>query len=118
MKTGPASSQTNLALGIEHLQKAISYAGRGRDEFFAEEDPVLSVAVEAELRKAFESINRLGVSFWSANPQVKRHRIGEIRQLLTHDYTAASRQVVWDVATEEAPRLLRRLARARAPREE
>ncbi len=118
MKTGPASNQTNLALGIEHLQKAIGYAKRGRDEFFAEEDPVLSVAVEAELWKAFESNNRLGVSFWSANPPIKRYRIGEVRQLLTHDYTTASRQVVWDVATEEAPPLLRRLEKAKVPREE
>lgn len=115
MREGTASNQTNLALGVEHLKKAINYARRGRADFFDEEDSVLAVAVEAELRKAFESLNRLGQSFWHANPDIKRYRIQELRQLLTHDYTDATREVVWDVVTEEAPLTLRRLEKAKVP---
>ena len=118
MKEGTASNQTNLALGVEHLKKAIGYASRGKTDFFDEDDSVLAVAVEAELRKAFESLNRLGQSFWIANPDIKRYRIHELRQLLTHDYTEASREVVWDVATEEAPPILRRLTKAKVPKGE
>jgi uncharacterized protein with HEPN domain len=115
VKEGAAANPTNLALGVEHLKRAIDYARRGRRDFFDKEDSVLAVAVEAELRKAFESLNRLGQSFWIANPDIKRYRIQELRQLLTHDYTDATREVVWDVATDEAPRVLRRLEKAKVP---
>lgn len=72
--------------------------------------------IEGELRKAFESLNRQGDSFYHANPKLDRARIGEIRQLLTHDYADMDAAIIWRLATEEAPTLLRLLARAKVPR--
>ena len=118
MKTGAPSNQTNLALGIEHLQKAISLARRGRDEFFDETEDVLSIAVEAELRKAFESLNRLGKSFFTANPRISRERIHAIRELLTHEYAEVNRELIWGIVTDDAPMFLSRLGKASLPKGE
>jgi uncharacterized protein with HEPN domain len=115
MNPGRAANEVYLALGIEHLRAAVGYARRGRTAFFNEKDPVLSVAVESELRKAFESLNRLGQPFWRANPSLPRDRIGEIRQILTHDYAEVDAELIWSVVTDEAPTLLRKLSRAKLP---
>lgn len=102
-----------LALGIEHLRNALRYAARGRRVYFDERTPDTYLLVEGELRKAYEALNRLGQPFWKANPLVPRDRVGEIRQLLTHDYTDVDPAVVWGIVTREARPLLRRLARAK-----
>ncbi|HUZ80247.1 MAG TPA: HepT-like ribonuclease domain-containing protein [Thermoplasmata archaeon] len=109
-------SEVYLVLAVEHLRNALQYAERGRRVFFDEGTPDTYLLVEGELRKAFESLNRLGRPFWKANPMVPRDRIGEIRQLLTHDYVDVDPALVWGVVTKEARPLLRRLARAKAPR--
>ena len=105
-----------IALAIEHLQNAVQYSQRGRERFFDPEDPDTRRLVEGELRKAFESLNRLGDGFFHANPALDRERIGGVRQLLTHDYAEVEPGVLWRLVSEESPRLLRRLARATAPR--
>jgi uncharacterized protein with HEPN domain len=110
------SNEVYLALGVEHLREARHFADRGRDAFFDEDDPLVFVAVESELRKAFESLNRLGQPFWTANPLLPRDRVGEIRQILTHDYAEVDRELVWSVVRDEVPILLRRLARAKQPK--
>jgi uncharacterized protein with HEPN domain len=104
-----------LSLGIQHLQIALRYAERGRRVFFDEMDPDTSRLVEAELRKAYESINRLGDSFWNSNPRVPRDRIGKTRQLLTHDYAGIERDEVWRIVSEDARPLLHLLMKAKLP---
>jgi uncharacterized protein with HEPN domain len=79
-------NEANLALGIEHLQIALQYVERGRRTYFDESNFDTQRLIESELRKAFESLSRLGPSFWHGNPTLPRDRIGEVRQLLTHDY--------------------------------
>lgn len=106
---------TNLAYGIEHLQIALRYVDRGRKAFFDEKNPDTRRLVESELRKAYESLYRLGPSFWKANPSLPRDRVGQILQLLTHDYSEVGSEDVWRVATAEARPLLRRLARTKVP---
>ena len=115
MKAERVTNQVNVARGIEHLQNAITYAQRGRDVSFDESNPDTFRLIEGELRKAYESLNRLGQSFWTANPNLPVGRIGEVRQLLTHDYTEVNPVDVWDIVKSEAPTLLRRLKRARFP---
>jgi uncharacterized protein with HEPN domain len=116
MKVGRSSNEVFLALGIEHLRAAVGYAQRGKPAFFDPSDQLISIAVESELRKAFESLNRLGQSFWTANPTLPRDRIGEIRQILTHDYAEVDAELIWSVVTDEATPLLRRLSRAKLPK--
>jgi uncharacterized protein with HEPN domain len=117
VKPGREANEVNLSRAIEHLRAAISYSERGRETFFDEEVPDTFLLVEGELRKAFESLNRLGRSFFSANSQLDRDRVGEIRQLLTHDYSDVDRDLVWAIVREDAPKTLRILSRARRPRE-
>jgi uncharacterized protein with HEPN domain len=74
---------------------------------------ILFLLVEGELRKGFESLDRLGRSFFRSNPSFRRDRIGEIRQQLTHDYVEIDREFVWNVAHDEAPVLIRQLTRAK-----
>ncbi len=102
-----------LSLAIEHLQSAVEYSRRGRRVFFDTTNPDTLLLVEAELRKAFESLNRLGDPFYHANPVLDRSQIARVRQLLTHDYASLDAPEIWRIVTEEAPRLLRRLARAK-----
>ncbi len=87
MSEGEERNAAYLTLEVEHLRNAVRYADRGRRVFFDETTPDTHLLVEGELRKAFESLNRLGRSFWRVNPALSQDRIGEIRQLLTHDYT-------------------------------
>ncbi len=105
-----------LSLSIEHFQEAVRYSQRGRATFFEEENPDTLRLVEGELRKAFESLNRQGDSFFNLNPKLDRTRIGRIRQLLTHDYADLDPDVIWRLVTEDAPRLLRQLTRAKVPK--
>jgi uncharacterized protein with HEPN domain len=105
-----------LSLAVEHLRYAIGYSDRGRQVFFDPDDPDTSRLVESELRKAYESLNRLGKAFYRSNPSLPEREIGRIRELLTHDYGDLDIEEVWRVATQEAPGLLRRLSRIRAPR--
>lgn len=108
-------TRERLSLSIEHLQIALEYARRGRDTFADPENPDTRRLIEAELRKAYESLNRLGDTFYGSNPRLPRERIGKIRQMLTHDYAEVDSDTLWKLVTNEAPRLLRRLARIRPP---
>lgn len=108
-------TRERLSLAVEHLQNAVAYSRRGRSRFFDPADPDTRRLVESELRKAFESLNREGASFFAENPTVDRERIGAIRQVLTHDYAEVAVAELWALVTDEAPRLLRRLVRARRP---
>jgi uncharacterized protein with HEPN domain len=112
-------SQGYVALGIEHLQIALAYAGRGRKTFFDEANPDTRRLVESELRKAFESINRIGLSVWNANPALGgvRERVGAIRQLLTHDYAELDPAETWSIATRDARPLLHLLMKVEIPKE-
>jgi uncharacterized protein with HEPN domain len=117
VKEGGATNETNLALGIDHLRRAVRIAEREGDPLPEQDEyDLVFIAVESELRKAYESLNRLGRSFWSANRSVSRDRIGEIRQILTHDYAGVDRQTVWDIAREEAPKLVHQLVKAKMGR--
>jgi uncharacterized protein with HEPN domain len=118
MRPDADANRANLALGLEHLRRALRYADRGRKMFFDAEIPDTFLLVEGELRKAYESLNRLGRSFWTANPALPRDRIGEMRQLLTHEYVEVDRTIVWRMAHGEGGPLLRRLAKAKIPKEE
>ncbi len=109
-------TRDRLSLAIEHLQNAVRYSQRGRVAFFADDNPDTYRLVEGELRKAFESLNRQGDSFFTANPRLDRARIAEVRQFLTHDYSDVDPPVIWRLVTEDAPRLLRLLARVKLPR--
>jgi len=110
-----ARTRERYSLAVEHLQNAVEYARRGRTVFLDPEDPDTRRLVESELRKALESLNRQGSGFFQANPGLDRARIGELRQLLTHDYAEVAPEELWRLVTEEAPRILRRLARAKLP---
>jgi uncharacterized protein with HEPN domain len=109
-------TRDRLSLSVEHLQNAVEYSRRGRSVFFDDSDPDTMRLVESELRKAYESLNRQGDSFFQLNPSLDRARIGETRQLLTHDYAEVDPEVLWRLVTEDAPRILRRLSRARLPK--
>ncbi len=109
-------TRERLSLAIEHFQNSVQYARRGRAAFFDEQNPDTRRLIEGEVRKAFESINRQGDSFYAANPPLDRSRIGEVRQLLTHDYAEIDPELLWRLVSDEVPRLLRRLSRAKLPK--
>lgn len=116
MKPDRSQNELNASRALDHLRAAIRYADRGREVFFDPEVPDTFLLVEAELRKAYESLNRLGGSFYIANPKLDRDRIGEVRQLLTHDYADVDRNLIWKVARDEAPVLVHLLTRPKFPR--
>jgi len=117
LRTSRSTNEVNLSRAVDHLRAAIRFGTRGKAVYFDEAVPDTFLLVEGELRKAFESLNRLGDSFFKKNPTIDRDRVGEIRQILTHDYADVDRKLVWNIVTKEAPKLLRILLRARLPRE-
>ena len=116
MKSDVSTNELNAARALEHLRAAVKYADRGWSVFFDQDVPDTYLLVEGELRKAFESLNRLGRSFFTANPRFDRKRIGEIRQQLTHDYADLDRELVWKIVRDEVPAIVRLLTRARTSR--
>jgi uncharacterized protein with HEPN domain len=106
----------NVAKALEHLREAVSYSQRGKATYSSPNNPDTRRLVESELRKAFETLNRLADSFWNANPRIDRARVGEIRQMLTHDYVDVDPQVLWRIASSEVPPLLKSLLRAKIPK--
>jgi uncharacterized protein with HEPN domain len=115
VKEVPGYAASRVGVALEHLDEAMRYAHRGRRVFFHERDPDTRRLVEAELRKSFETLNRLGDSFWNANPTLPREKIAAIRQLLTHDYSEAAPDELWRIVSQDVPALRRRLARAKIP---
>ena len=115
MKPDRTTDTLHLTRALDHLRAAIRYAERGKAAFFDDEVPDTYLLVEGELRKAFESLNRLGRSFFDANPRFDPVRIGEIRQLLTHDYADVDREAVWSIVREDAPKMVRWTLRAKRP---
>jgi uncharacterized protein with HEPN domain len=113
----PVTNRTFVALGIEHLEAAVRFGQLGKRAFFADQSPIVFVAVESELRKAYESLNKLGRSVRRANPGRPFDRIAEIRRVLTHDYAGVDREDVWKIVTQVAPSLLRQLAKTKLPKE-
>jgi uncharacterized protein with HEPN domain len=105
-----------LSLAIEHLQRAIEYARRGKKVFFAPDNPDTSRLIESELRKAYEAMNRLGQPLYRANPALPEDEIGRVRQLLTHDYGDVILEEIWRTVTKEAPTLLRKLTKVKLPK--
>jgi uncharacterized protein with HEPN domain len=71
------------------------------------------------LRKAFESINRIGLSVWNANPALGgvRERVSAIRQLLTHDYAGLDPAETWSIVTRDGRPLLHLLMKVKIPKE-
>lgn len=118
MKPHQSTNELNASRALDHLRAAVRYASRGREVFFNSEIPDTFLLVESELRKAYESLNRLGQSFYAANRRFDRERIGTVRQLLTHDYADVDKALIWKVAQDEAPDLIHLLARAKIPKSE
>jgi len=71
---------------------------------------------EVELRKAFESLNRLGDGYFHANPTLDIDWIEGDRQLLTQGHVDVDPGALWKLVQEDAPRLLRRVVRATVPK--
>lgn len=117
MKADRSANELNAARALEHLRAAVKYANRGEEAFFDADVPDTYLLVEGELKKGFESLNRLGQSFFTANPKFDRERIGEIRQKLTHDYANLDQEFVWKIVRDEAPPIIHLLTRAKLPRE-
>lgn len=113
MKPDRSLNQLNASRALEHLRAAVKYASRGKEVFFDSEVPDTSLLVEGELRKAFESLNRLGASFYQVNPKFDRERVGEVRQQLTHEYADVEREFLWRVVRDEVPVLIRLLTRSK-----
>lgn len=116
MKPDVGTDELNAFRALDHLRATVRYADRGRDLFFDSTVPVTYLLVEGELRKAYESLNRIRKGFYVGNPRFDRDRIGEVRQLLTHDYADVEKHLVWKIARDEAPGLVHLLTRAKFPK--
>ena len=116
MSVGRRVAEANVALALEHLREAVRYSQRGKSVYMNPVDPDTRRLVESELRKAFETLNRLGDSFWNANQRIDRLRTGEIRQMLTHDYVDVDHEVLWRIVSREVPPLIKSLLRSKVPK--
>jgi uncharacterized protein YutE (UPF0331/DUF86 family) len=109
-------AEANVALAVEHLREAVRYSQRGKTTYSDPNNPDTLRLIESELRKAFETLNRLRDTFWNANPRIDRSRVGEIRQMLTHDYVEVDGEILWRIVSREVRPLLKSLLRAKIPK--
>lgn len=87
----------------------ITAIGRGR--YFADGlDSLLSrLAMERCLQNIGEIAHRLSDSFLEHNRDVPRAQIVGLRNVLAHEYGDIDHNILWYVATEDVPQLVRAL---------
>lgn len=78
-----------------------------RDEFF--EDETLKRAFVRSIEVIGEATKNLSMEFRDQHPEIEWRAMAGMRDQLIHGYFGVDYEIVWDVAREKAPELVRQL---------
>jgi len=84
-------------------------AGLSMEEFLAEEEEVVRLAVERELEIMGEAARRLSAQFREAHSEVPWKDIVGLRNVISHQYDKVDYKEVFRIASERMPRLVETL---------
>ncbi len=95
---------------IDAARLAISFVGgKTLDDY--EHYPLLRSAVERQVEIIGEACRQISDSTIEANPEVPWRQIIAQRHRLAHEYGEVNGRVIWEIATQRAPNVLRALER-------
>jgi len=95
---------------IDAARLAISFVGgKTIDDYL--HDPLLRSAVERQIEIIGEACRQISDTTIAANPEVPWRQIIAQRHRLAHEYGEVNDRVIWEIATQRAPDVVRRLER-------
>lgn len=89
--------------------RAVVVFTRGRTLAEYEADLLLRSAVERQIEIIGEAARGVSAEFQAAHPEISWRPIKAQRHVLAHNYGELKHDLVWRVATEHVPRLIRQL---------
>lgn len=104
-------SERNAAYLWDMLEAARNITKFIADKSFDdyEQDAVLCSAVERQIEIIGEAANRVSIEFQSAHPQVPWRKIIGQRNVLAHEYKDIADKLIWSVAEQHIPELIKTL---------
>jgi len=94
---------------IDHMIKALealtrNSIGINRDMLYTEDN--VTKVLMYDLIVLGEAANRISKSFAAAHPEVEWTDIAGLRHKLVHDYAGVNYDILWDVISNDIPKLL------------
>ncbi len=100
----PRDSEVYLQDILDAIDKVNGYrSGMTRDEFEADSKTVDAVLRNLEI--IGEAVKGVPKSFREAHPGIEWRRIAGLRDVLIHHYYGVNMNIIWDILTNELPRL-------------
>jgi uncharacterized protein with HEPN domain len=81
-----------------------SMTGCKLDDYLADED--LRLATERRLEVIGEAARRLSEEFRNAHPGIPWRKVVGLRNVIAHQYDDVDDTLIWNLATDEIPRLI------------
>ena len=94
---------------LEDMRRAVTQLIRnavGRERAALEDDEVFRAAVERWIETIGEAARAVSPQFQKAHPEIEWRKIIATRHILAHDYGSVNPDVLWQVASVHAQRLL------------
>ena len=97
---------------IGHILDAASravakVAGKSRDEFYG--DDTLHLAVTHLIQIVGEASSKVSTEFQQQHAELPWREMTGMRHKIVHDYFEVNLRIVWDVATQDLPALIKQL---------
>ena len=94
---------------LVHISESISgieqYTAQGRELFMA--STLIQDAVVRNLQTLSESAQRLSQTLKAQHPEIDWRGIGEVRNILVHEYLGVDPNHVWEIIVNDLPSLKR-----------
>lgn len=95
----------DLTLSCDKILRYSS--GLSREQFFAEEKTYDAVLRNLEILG--EAVKHLSREFRDAHPKIEWRKIAGLRDMVIHEYFGLDAHILWDVVSNEVPRLREQL---------
>ena len=100
---------------LREATAAQRYTSRGKASFFDIRSPEIRDAAELRVLHFTETATKVGKPFRNANPLVPWEDLDQLRNDLVHEYPEVNADKVWRFVSDDLPRLVTWLRRARYP---
>jgi uncharacterized protein with HEPN domain len=107
----PREDEALLRDMLDYARKAVSAVGR-RSRPDLETDALLAAAVERFVEVVGEAATKVSEPEQRANPDIPWRDIIGMRNRLVHGYGSVDHDILWAVATQDLPDLVRQIEKA------
>jgi len=93
---------------VRSCEKVLRYSsGLSREQFFADEKTYDAVLRNLEILG--EAVKHLSSEFRDSHTQIEWRKIAGLRDMVIHEYFGLDAHILWDVLSNEVPRLREQL---------